>query len=206
MKIFKILFFSLILCACASAQRQQGGGIARKYPVFLQEGRVMVAFKVQVKAPGVQTYNAVLTINKNTDTEYKIKLLADFATILIDADFKDGRFYYRQVFGNLMDAKTTGALEDIIRVLIVPPANYVNSFRDGGDFIVNFREGDFLHRFHFRNSEIYPHKMEQIKTIVRKKFLFLDYGVYDNLTLPGTIICEDGHNIVQVKLNLITVR
>lgn len=207
MKIIKILTLIVLFCGCTSSVLQQSGTEpVRNYPVFLQEGRVMAAWKFNIKFSGKE-YNTILTINKNNDNDYKVKMLADFATIVLDADFKDGQFYYKNVLGGLLDGRSVSTFEDVVRVLLVAPSDFINaSNQPDGQYQINFRTKGFMNRYHFKKGVSFPYKLEQIKGTVRKKFMFNDYDIHDNLSLPTVVTCEDGHNIVLITMTLITVR
>ncbi|MDR0734229.1 MAG: hypothetical protein LBG16_00645 [Elusimicrobiota bacterium] len=228
MRVIKIFFVCLCcaaFCACAAGGRRAaepaastlsagaGEDFARKgkepnrnYPVFLAGERASAAFKFNIKYLG-RDYNAVLTINKAQDDAFKIKMLADFATVVIDADFIDGQMRYQYALGNMFDKKALDFFGDIMRVILLPPADFLRSGEgEAGETRTNYRSGDYLNRYYFKKGLSYPYKLEQIKTIVRKKFLFNNYGVYGDTVLPARIICEDAHNIVAVTLDLINIK
>jgi hypothetical protein len=134
-------------------------------------------------------------------------MLADFATVVADADFIDGQLRYKYVLGNMFDKKALDFLGDIIEVILTPPADFLRSATgEAGETQTNYRSGDYLNRYSFKKGLSYPYKLEQIKTIVRKKILFNDYTVYGDTVLPARIICEDTHNIVSITLDLINIK
>jgi len=218
MKTIKIISFLLIaaaLCACSGTRqladggedfKKQGKEPARNYPVFLQGDKNSVAFKLNIKYPG-QEFNAALTINKASEDAFKIKVLADFATVVIDADFIDGQMRYKYVLGNMFDKKALDVFESIMRVLLVPPQDFIRaSDLPDGQTQVNYRSGDFMNRYYFKKGISFPYKMEQTKITLRKKCSFNDYDVYDDTSLPAKIVCEESPNIVAITLTLINIK
>jgi hypothetical protein len=228
MKAIKIFFVCLCcaaFCACAAGGRGARGDAAqaaaagadgdftrrgkepnRNYPVFLAGERSSAAFNFGIKYLG-REYNAVLTVNKAQDGAFKIKMLADFATVVIDADFIDGQMRYKYVLGNMFDKKALDFFGDIMTAVLLPPADFIRSGAgEAGETQTNYRSGDYLNRYSFKKGLSYPYKLEQIKTIVRKKFLFDDYGVYGETVLPARVICEDTHNVVSITLDLINIK
>ncbi|MDR0953116.1 MAG: hypothetical protein LBM71_02855 [Elusimicrobiota bacterium] len=206
MKIIKLLLLSFIFCACSGAALKKTQEPLRSYPVFLQNGQSSAAFKIDFKAMGGQ-YGGVLLLSRKSDTNVEIRVLADFATRLAEASFDGSKLNFTYILQNTFDAKTTEIFEDIIKVLLVPPQNFTSAYKAAsGDGIVNFKSNKFMQRYYFKKGISYPYKLEEIKTIVKKKFLFEDYTVYGDTSLPSVIICKDAHNIAELKLTLISVK
>ncbi|MDR1123250.1 MAG: hypothetical protein LBL61_01275 [Elusimicrobiota bacterium] len=221
-KIFFVCLCCAAFCACASGGRRDAAPAAsagadedftrsgkepnRNYPVFLAGERGSAAFKFNIKYLK-RGYNTVLTVNKAQDGAFKIKMLADFATVVIDADFIDGQMRYKYVLGDMFDKKALDFFGDIMRAILLPPEDFIRSGAgEAGETQTNYRAGDYLNRYYFKKGLSYPYKLEQIKTIVRKKFLFDDYTVYGDTVLPARVICEDTHNIVSITLDLINIK
>jgi hypothetical protein len=199
MKMLKLLLLPLLFCACATAGVSRAP--QRDYPVFLRQGRALAAFKMDLKAAGKE-YNTLLTINETAAGRYKIKMLADFATIVVDADYYGGKFYYQYVLGAVYDKRAVAAFEDVIRVLVDAPADFINATST----TTNYRTQGFMNRWHFAQGASEPYKLEQIKGTIRKKLEFLNYKAYGNLRLPSLIICSDAHNLVEIRLTTISAQ
>ena len=215
LKIISLLLISAAFCACASAPfvadqgedfQKQGKEPPRNYPVFLAGGKNSAAFKFDIKYQGKE-FNTVLTVNKASENAFKIKMLGDFATVIIDADFIDGQMRYKYVLGNMFDQKTLDTFAKLMEVLLTRPADFIRSTAlPDGQTQINYRDGDFMHRFYFKKGISYPYKMERTKTIVRQKYTFNDYRVFDDIVLPAQIMCEDTHNVVNITLGLISIK
>ena len=190
----------------ADDYKKQGHELSRNYPVLLTGGKTSAALKLNIKYPG-NNFNGVLTINKAGAGDFKIKLLADFATVVIDGDFIEGKMEYKYVLGNMFEQKALDAFADIMTALLLPPGEFIRaSAYEGGQTRINYRRGDWLNRYYFKKGLGFPYKMEQIKTIVRKKFSFNDYEVYGDTSLPARIVVEDTHSLVTITLELINVK
>jgi hypothetical protein len=207
-KLFLILAAAAFFAACASSpdMRRAGKEPPRNYPVFFRDEAVSVAFKMNISAPGVSR-SLVLTIGKVTQDDFKIRVLGDFATVVIDAGFKNGEMQYKYLLGNAFDKRALDVFEDTVKVLLVPPADFLRvSYNEAGQLQTNYKRGDFINRYSFKKGLSFPYKLEQIKTTVRKKYSFNDYDIYGSTSLPSVIICEDAHNIGRLTLTLISVK
>ena len=219
MKIIKIISFLLIsaaLCGCGGLPKvaaegeedftKQGKEPPRNYPVFLAGDKTSAAFKFNIKYPGKE-FNTVLTVNKADGKAFKIKMLGDFATVIIDADFIDGQMQYKYVLGNMFDKKALDVFAKLMEVILMQPDDFIrSSVQPDGQTQINYRNENFLHRYYFKKGLSYPYKMERIKTIVRQKYTFDDYHVYGDTVLPAQVTCEDTHNIVAITLTLISIK
>ncbi|MDR0646086.1 MAG: hypothetical protein LBG46_03740 [Elusimicrobiota bacterium] len=206
LKLFFIFLFCVLFCACATLLSQNAKEPLRAYPVFLQSGETSAAFKFNIKSLSGHEYNAVLVLNKK-ENSVKIKMLADFATVLIDADLNNGNLTYNYVLGNMFDEKALEFLGDIIKIILISPRDFINaSNTPEGELRANYRGGGFINRYYFKKEANYPYKLEQIRLTVRKKILFNDYRAYGDINLPREIICEDGHNLVKITLDLISLK
>lgn len=214
-KIISLLLISAAFFGCASAPvsvengedfQKQGKEPPRNYPVFLAGGKNSAAFKFDIKYPGKE-FNTVLTINKASENAFKIKMLGDFATVIIDADFIDGQLTYKYVLGNMFDQKALDTFAKLTETLLTRPTDFIRvSAMPDGQTQINYRDGDFMHRFYFKKGISYPYKMERTKTIVRQKYIFNDYRVFDDVVLPAQITLDDTHNIVTITLSLISIK
>ncbi len=203
MKLIQILLISIFLGGCASVGVKQQEP-PRNYPVFLVEGESSAAFKAQTEIKG-QTITGVLLISKK-DGLYKIKVLGDFATLLLDADFDGREVSYNYILSVMADKKAKEAFAEIIKIMLQRPANFKSARNDGKEQYINFKDGRYLNRYYFKKGLSYPYKMEQIKTTVRKKISFNDYQIFNNRPLPAKITLQDGFEFFSLDLTLLSVK
>jgi hypothetical protein len=207
MKLFYIFFSCICFCACAALPNKKNKEPLRAYPVFLQGGQTSAAFKFKVKISGGNEYNTVLIFSKTGGNSAKIKMLADFATVLIDADFDGKNLTYNYAIGDIFDKHALEFLGDIIKILLSPQEDFINASNLPDEQLqTNYRAGGFMNRYYFKKAENTPYKLEQINIIVRKTVLFGNYKIYNGAFLPSLIICTDGHNAVKTELSLISVK
>lgn len=203
MKLIQILLISILLGGCGTfgVKEPQPN---RNYPVFVTEGEASAAFKAQTTIKG-QDITGVLLINKK-DQKYKIKILGDFASLILDADFDGQTVTYNYVFNGMLNKKGKEAFSDIIKIMLQKPANFISTRNDGEEQYINFKDGRYLNRYYFKKGLSYPYKMEQIKTTVRKKIMFDDYQIFNNRPLPSKITLQDGFKFFSLELTLLSVK
>lgn len=206
MRIIKFLFLLVCLCACAPSNINKGVAPVRNYPVFLRGEENFAALRFNLKAAG-REYNALLTLNKKSDAEYKVKMLADFATLVIDADFVNGQLYYKYILGNIFDQRSADTFTDLIKVLLVPPTDFVKATNPGKDgYQIIYRSGAAKNKYYFKGGLSFPYAMDQSGSGFSKKFTFQNYDIYGSTSLPSVITCSTAHGFVDIKLTLISVK
>ena len=205
MKIINVLMLASLLCACAPLTARKGEEPARNYPVFLQNGISFAAFKASADYDG-QAFNALLTL-KREGQNISVKLTGDFAATLLQADYDGASFTYAAAPAQLSE-RAKGVFEDIIKALTAAPEGFINatSADKSGSYKINFKNNGFLNRYYFKKGLSFPYRLEQIKVVINKVFLFDDYEVYGQNTLPQNITVRDAHALAQVKLKLLSVK
>lgn len=218
MKIKKIGFarliisgfiLSFLLCGCFSAVKDgQPAAPLRSYAVLSapEAGAVTYVFKLSLHAK--KQYSSLLfTCARRPDGGAQIKVMGGFITKFLLASYKDDDFKYDFIMKGFMDARSQETFEDILRVLLGAPSRFINAtVNTAGEEVISFRQGKYLNKYYFKRGKSYPYKMEQVRTIVKKAFIFEDYEVLDGRLLPKKIAVRDGYNIVSAELELLSVK
>ncbi len=218
MKIKKIGFarltissfiLSFLLCGCFSAVKDgQSAAPSRSYAVLSasEAGAVTYVFKLSLHAK--KQYSSLLfTCARRPDGGAQIKVMGGFITKFLLASYKDDDFKYDFIMKGFMDARSQETFEDILRVLLGAPSRFINAtVNTAGEEVISFRQGKYLNKYYFKRGKSYPYKMEQVRTIVKKAFIFEDYEVFDGRLLPKKITVRDGYNIVSAELELLSVK
>ncbi len=200
---------SFLLCGCFSAVKD-GGTVAptRNYAVLSapEAGAATYVFKLSLHAK--KQYSSLLFIcARRPNGEAQIKVMGGFITKFLLASYKDDSFQYDFIMKGFMDARSQETFEDISRVLLGAPARFINAtVNTAGEEVISFRQGKYLNKYYFKDGKNYPYKMEQIRTIVKKVFIFEDYEVFGGRLLPKKITVRDGYNIVSAELELLSAK
>lgn len=198
-----------MFCGCFSAVKDGGQSAPqRNYAVLSapEEGAVTYAYKFSFGAKDGRQ-NAVLILSRSCDGKADVKIFGDYATKFLFASYKDDSFKYSFIINGFMDARAKTAFEDILRVLLGAPSRFVNTtVNTAGEEVISFRQGKYLNKYYFKRGKSYPYKMEQVRTIVKKTFIFENYEIFDGKLLPQKITVRDGYSIVSAELELLSVK
>ena len=119
-----VLFCTLFFTACATntnlAHRQEP---LRSYPVFMTDGQQSAVFKAEALA-GDYKAKFILMFSAGQEGETQIKILGDYASVLMRAAFKDGLFTYQYLPPDLFDKVALSVFEDTIKNLLAEPKDF----------------------------------------------------------------------------------
>lgn len=203
---FFILSLVVFLFACAPRPNLvKGEEPVRNYPVFLTGWETSAVFKAEFKT-GDYKNSFLLFVNKRKHGYFQIKIAGDYASVLLNADFKDGKFSYTYVLKNLFNKTARGVFEDMVKILLVKPSGYQGySYEDETGRIV-FKEGKFINSYLFKRGLSYPYAMKQSKGKINKNIEFNDYQVFGDRPLPHQIIFTEEKGRAEVILTLLSLK
>lgn len=203
---FLILPFLFFLCACVSKPvLNKGEEPVRTYPVFLTGWETSAVFKAEFKAGDYQG-NFLLVINKRKYADFQIKLVGDYSSVLLNADYVKDNFTYNYALKEFFNKTSKAVFEDIIRILLLKPSGYQGYAAEGESGVIVFKSGSFLNSYYFKRGLSYPYAMKQSKGRLNKTVEFNDYRVFGDRPLPYQVVFKDQKERAEIVLTLLSVQ
>lgn len=206
MKYLSILFCVLFFAGCAAntnlTQQQEP---LRSYPVFMTDGQENAVFKAEALA-GDYKAKFLLMLTAADEGETQIKILGDYAAVLVRASFKDGAFTYQYLPEGFFSKPALAVFEDMLTNLLSEPKDFKKYKVKKEDTIISFKSGNFLNSYYFKQGDKYPYQMKQSKGQINKDFYFDDYRDFKGKPLPYRILVSEAKGRAAIELTLLSLR
>ena len=208
MKRLSILFVfcALFLAACATKTnlaRQQEP--LRSYPVFMMEGQQNAVFKAEALA-GNYKAKFLLMLTSSEQEKIQIKILGDYAAVLVRATFKDGVFSYQYLPEGFFSKTALAVFEDTIKNLLQEPKDFKKYKVKKDNTLISFKSGKFLNTYYFRQGDKSPYQMKQSKGFINKDFYFDDYRYFNGKSVPYSILVSEAKGRAAIELTLLSLK
>ena len=200
------LFCTLFFVGCATnTNLERSQEPLRSYPVFMTDGQQSAVFKAEALA-GNYKANFILMLNAAYEGEKQIKILGDYAAVLMKATFKDGAFTYQYLPQDLFDKVALSVFEDTLKNLLAEPKDFKKYKVKQDNTLISFKSGNFLNTYYFKQGDKYPYQMKQSKGLINKDFYFDDYRLFNGKQVPYRILVSEAKGRAAIELTLLSLK